>query len=458
VAKDDKSEFFVGVDVGGTKILAAVVDASGKILGREKRRTPRDASSEEILNVIVQAVEGALETDELEDKKLAGIGLAIPGVVEPEDGFVAMTPNMGLSETDVVTPLEEHFKVPIALGNDVNLGTLGEKWLGSAQQASSAVGIFVGTGIGGGVIVDHKLVCGSREAAGEIGHMIISPGGPVCGCGNRGCLEAVASKTAIEREIKEAIAAGKETVVAPWLEEAGGVLRSKMLKKAMKAQDPVVKDAIEKASHMLGLGCLTVRHLLDPDVIILGGGVMEACAKYVMPIVRQIVQEDPLPGARPGGAIVRSELGDDAVVLGAVALIQEKTGATPIQDALSRLPKYPKIKYASFGEVAVKSKVYDYDIYIRADGKIKKRDKKLAKETCGSSHIIGPQELEKVCKQRPALLVIGMGMSGMTRLSQEGEVFLKEQGIETEVAPNPQAIRTYNKSKIRKALLIHVTC
>jgi len=458
LTKSEPSRVYVGIDVGGTKIQASAVDSSGKILGREKRQTPRASCPKRIIQEIIRAVESCLLRSGIERENLAGIGLAIPGVVEPDDGYVVVTPNMGLSNTDVVSPIKKRFKVAVALGNDVNLGTLGEKWLGAAQQAASAVGIFVGTGIGGGVIMDHKLVRGSREAAGEIGHMILKPGGPLCGCGYRGCLEALASRTAIEREIKAAIAAGKETMAAQGLEQARGLIRSGVLKKALKAGDAVVTKAVGNASRMLGLACLTVRHLVDPDVIILGGGVMEACGNYVMSIIVKIVSEDPLPGARPGCAIVRSELGDDAVVLGAVALIQEKMGATPIQDTLAKLPKYPSIRHASFGEITVQDKVYKHDLFIRADGEIKRRNKKLAKETVGSSHIVGMEELDKVCKGRPSLLVVGQGMNSMTHLSKEGETFLKRQGVEVELAPNPEAIRLYNKSRLRKALLIHVAC
>ena len=220
--------------------------------------------------------------------------------------------------------------MPVAVGNDVNLGTLGEKWLGAARGAGSVVGIFVGTGIGGGVIVDDHLVRGAREAAGEIGHIVMLPGGPRCGCGNRGCLEAVASRSAIEREIRKAVRAGGKSTLSKLLRRDKTPIKSKPLWRALKAKDPIVTDIMRRAAQFLGYACLTVRHLVDPDVIVLGGGVIEACGDFVLPIVQKIVASDALPGARRGGEIVESKLGDDAVALGAVAIAQELIGESPV--------------------------------------------------------------------------------------------------------------------------------
>ena len=453
----EKPNLYIGVDVGGTKILAALVEASGAIVARNRLPTPRDCRPEDTLAAIVQAMEDLLAEQTLKPKDIAGIGLTIPGVVDPDEGRVVVTPNMDFSGLEVVSPVEDKFGCPVALGDDVNMGTLGEKWLGAARHARSAVGIFVGTGIGGGVIIDGKLVRGAREAAGEVGHMVMQIGGPLCGCGNRGCFEALASRSAIERDIREAVAAGRESVVTQFLEE-GEVLKSKALLRALEAKDPVVTEVMTRASEVLGYACLTVRHLLDPDVIVLGGGVIEACGKFVLPIVQKIVADDALPGARPGACVVGSELGDDAIVLGAVALVQEMSGATPLQDALERVPKYPKITYASFGEVAVGKKVYNADIYIRGDGKVKRRDKKAVKEQYGTSHKIGPEELEKACKGHPELVVIGTGQTGMAALTPEGEAFLHQRGIAVQAETNSRAVKTFNNAEGRKACIIHVKC
>jgi glucokinase len=458
VAARKKQNLYVGVDVGGTKTMAALVAESGEIIACERTDTPRGGTAAQAVDAVCGAIAAVLEAGSVQASAIRAVGLAVAGVVDPAAGRVVVTPNMNLSGVRIVEPLEQRFGVPVVLGNDVNMGTLGEKWLGAAQNASSAVGIFVGTGIGGGVVMDGKIVHGCRESAGEVGHIVMQMNGPKCGCGNRGCLEALASRTAIERDIRDAIAAGRKTIITDMLDESDGVIKSKMLKKALKAGDPLVTEVMRRASEVLGCACLTVRHLLDPDVIVLGGGVIEACGKFMMPIVRDVVDRDALPGARPGSYVTESELGDDAVVLGAVALAQQSVGADPLEDALKRLPKYPTIDYAGFGEVSVGGEVYKSDIYIRGDGKIKERDKKLAREKYGSAHKIGPEELAKVCIGHPALVVIGMGQTGMAALTPEGENFLRQRGIECQALPNQKALKVFNRAGSRKAAIIHVTC
>ena len=324
--KNRRSALYVGVDVGGTNITTALVRASGEILARKRNRTPRDGAAKDALAAILLTIEQLLEEAAVKPNALAAIGLGVPGIVDPDRGLVVATPNMNLSGLKVVRPVEKRFGCPVALGNDVDLGTLGEKWLGAAQGARSAVGIFVGTGIGGAVISEGRLVRGARNAAGEIGHIVMEIGGPLCGCGNRGCLEALASRTAIERDIRQAVDAGETTVLTELLDGDLSVIRSKALKKALNRDDPLVTRVMRRAAEVLGHACLTVRHLLDPEVIVIGGGVVEACGGFVMPIVEEVLASDALPGAKAGGKVVVSALGDDAGVLGAVALAMELVG------------------------------------------------------------------------------------------------------------------------------------
>jgi len=453
-----RPQLYLGADVGGTKMMAAVVERAGTIRASKRVDTPRDGSPQDVLAGILQLMADTLGEAQLEPSDLTAVGLGVPGVVDPDEGRVVVTPNMPLAPLEIVPPIEERFGVPVALGNDVNLGTLGEKWLGAAQRAKSAVGIFVGTGIGGGVVLNGELVRGCREGAGEIGHMVMQVGGPRCGCGNRGCLEALASRSAIERDIRQALEEGRKSAVSELLDGEEPVIKSGVLRRALKANDPLVTEIMLRASEILGAACLTVRHLLDPEVIVLGGGLVEACGSFIMPIVRGIVSEDALPGARPGCYVARSELGDAAVVLGAVALARSLSGDTALEDALATAPDYPTITYAAFGEVSVGKSVYKTDVVIRGDGKVRKRDRKVPKRTYGTSHKIGPEELEKVCRGHPALLVIGTGQSGMVTLTAEGEEFLLQRGIAVQALPSPRAVKAYNRAKGRKAAIIHVKC
>jgi len=452
-----KPSLYVGVDVGGTKVMAAVVTPGGDILGSHRTPTPRDAKPKKTVAAILEAIANALDEQKVAPDELGGIGLTIPGVVDPDTGTIVVTPNMNLTGVVIVPVVEERFGVPVAIGNDVNMGTLGEKWLGAARRAQSAVCVMVGTGIGGGVIMNGKLVRGSREAAGEVGHMIVEIGGPQCGCGNCGCWEALASRTAIERDIRQAVAAGKDTVATRLVEKSDGLFKSSVLRKALKAGDKVVTRIVRRASEVLGYGCLTIRHLLDPEVIILGGGVIEACGRWVLPVVREIVGADALPGARPGCYIAESELGDDAVVLGAVALAMEARGEDPMKVKLP-VPDYPTIESTEFGQIVIGGKTYRTDVRIGADGKARKRNKKRVKERLGTSHKIDANELDKACQGHPDVLIIGTGQQGAAVLTADGEEYLKARRLGFKTLPTPEAAAAYNRAKGRRAAIFHLTC
>ncbi len=458
MAKEKKS-LFVGVDVGGTNITTLLVEGAGGVLARNRGRTPQTGGARATLSAIVKTVEDLLAEADVKARDLAGIGLGVAGVVDSDTGLVVATPNMDLSGLQIVEPMEKEFGVPVALGNDVDMGTLGEAWLGAARGASSVVGIFVGTGIGGGIIIAGRLVRGARMAAGEIGHLVMMPGGPLCGCGNRGCYEALASRTAIERDIREAIAAGRESIVPDLLKgDMSKRIKSGTLKKALKKDDQLVTEIMERASETTGYACLSVRHLLDPEVIVLGGGVVEACAKWVMPVVERVLAADALPGAREGGRLVTSTLGDDACALGAAALAIQHVGGSLNAPAPAEAPAYPQVTDTAFGQVTIDGKVYENDVLIRADGKIKKRDKAAVKKRYGTSHMIGPEELARACKGDPQVLIIGTGQDGAAELTEDGAAFVKERGIKVKALPTPSAIEEYSKAKGPKAALIHVTC
>jgi len=453
-----EERLYVGVDVGGTKIQASLVSEAGAVLGRRRCPTPRKGGPAEAMNAIEQTVRELLAEKGLEGDDLSAIGIAVPGVVDAARGLVVVTHNMNLTGAEPAPRLQAAFGTEVVLGNDSDLGTLGETWLGAARGASSAFGIFVGTGIGGGFVCNRKIWRGYRGAASEIGHVVMEIGGPLCGCGNRGCLEAIASRSAVERDIRQAVKDGKKTALTDILGGDLRVIRSGSLKEALARGDKLVRKIVGRAAEVLGYACLTVRHLVDPEVIVLGGGVIEACSDFVFPIVREVVASDRLPGARKGGEVLLSALGDDAVVLGAVALARMHAGRSPFKGRIPAQPVYPRITATAFGQVAVEGKTYPYDIVIRACGKIKKRKKGVARKAYGTSHKVGPKELAKVCRGGPQVLFIGTGQSGKVRLSPEGEQFLRRRAIECHARPTPEVIEAYNASNKRKAALIHVTC
>ena len=457
-----RERLYLGVDVGGTKIQASLVSESGAILGKQRQSTPRPARGstdgpEQVLAMIETVIQEVLTQANLETTDLTAIGVAVPGVVEPKSGHVVVTPNMSLTGVSIGAHLEGRYHVPVAIGNDGNLGTYGEAWLGSARKAQSALGIWVGTGIGAGLVAKGRMWRGARESAGEIGHIIMQIGGPVCGCGNHGCLEALASRTAIERDIRAALQAGGTSKLT---ELSGGdlsVIRSGAIRKALKAEDPLVTGILHRAAETLGYACLTVRHLVDPEVIVLGGGLIEACSEFMMPIVENIVGSDRLPGARDGGHVLLSALGDDAVVLGAVALARKQVGRSPFKKRYRVEPTYAEIVRFSFGQIVVGKKAYDHDIYIPVSGKVKARDRDLAKREDASGQTIGAKELEEVCRGGPEVLYVGCAKLEEVTLTEQAQRYLRQRSIRCEILPAVQLVNVYNKSKARKAALIHVT-
>jgi glucokinase len=452
-----ENRLYLGVDIGGTKMQASLVRESGEILCREKITTPRTGGPEEVVPAIEKVIADAIKKGGIKIDELAAIGIAVPGVVDPDRGLVVVAPNMRLTGVALGAHLKARFNTPIVLGNDGNFGALGECWLGSARKAASALYICVGTGIGSGLVMKGKLWRGDRESAGEIGHMVMQIDGPKCGCGNCGCLESLASRTAIERDIRQGVAGGRTSAIT---ELAGGdlsVIRSGAIRKALDMQDELVTDVVRHASQVLGYACLNVRHLIDPEAIVLGGGVIEACSDFIVPIIENIVGQDPLAGARDGGKILLSALGDDAVAMGAVAAARSLVGRNPFKKRFRVKPQYPEITRYAYGEITIGRKTYDHDIYIQVNGKVKNR--KRREDGDGESpHVIGPKELEKVCRGGPGVLFIGAGEHSAVDLTDDARRFLAHRSIKLDIAPTAKAIENYNKPKARKALLAHVTC
>ncbi|MEN6405010.1 MAG: ROK family protein [Thermoguttaceae bacterium] len=456
--RTEPRRLYLGVDIGGTKVQASLVRESGEIVGREKLATPREGGPEREVAAIEKCMDDVLRNNGVRNNDLTAIGVAVPGVVDPDRGLVVVAPNMQLTGVTLGPLLETRFKTPIVLGNDGNFGALGESWLGSARNVHSALYLCIGTGIGSGLVLRGRLWRGDRESAGEIGHMIMQLGGPQCACGNFGCLESLASRTAIERELLAGLSAGKPSAL---VELSGGdlsVIRSRLIRKALDMEDPLVTDVLRRAAEVLGHACVNVRHMIDPAVIVLGGGVIEACSDFMMPIVENIVGRDPLPGAREGGRVLLSALGDDAVVLGAVAAARKLVGRSPFKRRFSVQPTYPEITRFRFGKITVDRETYHRDLYIFVDGKIKKRDQSIAKEQYDSTHVIGPKELEKVCRGGPEILFVGAGKSSQVELTEDAQRYLAQRSIQFELLPTDKAVERYNRSKQRKAALMHITC
>lgn len=307
----------LGIDMGGTKILAAVVDAKGKILSRAKKRTKADKGEEAIMKKLVAASRDAVEAAGLKYEDLDCVGVGAPGPISSATGVIFEAPNLNVKDFHLRDLLSEALGVPVYACNDVNAGTWGEYLMGAGRGATSVVGAFIGTGIGGGIIIDDDIYEGSGLAAGEIGHICMQvEGGLECGCGKRGCLETLASRTGITRQICAAIDSGEKCSLTETVRE-GKKLRSGMLFDAYQSGDKVVCRVIDTAAEHLGIGLGSIANVLNPERIVLGGGVVEAFGKPYIEKVEKAMKGFAFDIVAQTTQLVEGTLGDDAGILGA---------------------------------------------------------------------------------------------------------------------------------------------
>jgi glucokinase len=327
-----KSSFVIGVDLGGTKILAAVVDQKGAIIGEAKQPTMPAADAAEVVQRIADTVRQAIDDAKVPKKRVIAIGVGAPAPIDPKTGFVFHAPNIPMiRDTPLAKLLRAELGIRVFVDNDVNVGTVGEHALGAGRGTKDMVGIFVGTGVGGGVIVNGQLRHGFRNTAGEVGHMVVGfrneKDEPLCGCGRPGCLEAYASRTAIERDINAAIDAGRKTVLTELMRDGGKErITSGLLARAVAENDPVVIEVMERAELYLSVHVASIVNFFDPEMIVFGGGVVEALGEQFLEPIRT---QAPLWYIKKTDAekvrIVAAELGDYAGVLGAATIARQRS-------------------------------------------------------------------------------------------------------------------------------------
>ena len=309
---------WVGFDLGGTKMLATVFDPDFKALGRERKKTKGHEGSKAGLARICQTIHDALEEADISTKQLGGIGIGCPGPLELSTGTIREAPNLGWTDVPVRAHLEKEFGVPVAVANDVDAGVFGEYRFGAGAGARCVVGIFPGTGIGGGCVYEGKIFHGANCTCMEIGHIPLVPNGPLDGCANAGTLEAVASRLAISSAAAQAAYRGQ----APFLLDRTGTdirdIRSGSLA-AAAAEDEAVAEIIQHAGQHVGLAVVTIVHLLAPDIVVLGGGLVEAMPELFLSTVEKTAKERVLSSFRDVFEIKVAKLGDDATVKGAAA-------------------------------------------------------------------------------------------------------------------------------------------
>lgn len=320
-----KTDYVVGVDLGGTKIMAGVFDSSLECLGWSKISTKAQRGPDAVVDRIARCISDAVDECDLDLKRIKGVGIGAPGSVEPVSGRVLFAPNLQWEDVPLKKDLEKLIGTSVFVENDCNMSTLGvyEKELKSKPQ--HMVGIFLGTGVGAGLILNGQLFSGFNRTAGEIGHMVVQIDGPKCGCGNKGCFEAFAGRSSIFNRIQSAVKEGQKTILTDMLGDDLQDLRSGDLRKAIRRGDKFVEKIIKEVAEYTGVAVGNLINILNPEVIVLGGGLMEALEDEMLSIITETAFDIALPGTARGIQIQASKLGDDAGIVGCAVLARQAT-------------------------------------------------------------------------------------------------------------------------------------
>ncbi len=324
MADNPKSDLIVGVDLGGTKILAGVFTPQLKLLQAAKLSTKAGRGFESVVERIARCVRDAVDEADLSLKNVKALGIGAPGAVDPETGEVIFAPNLNWKDAPLKKELERLLGVPVFAENDTNLCTLGVHEVELKGKPKHMLGLFLGTGIGGGLIIDGKLYGGFNRTAGEVGHMVIEVGGPECGCGNKGCFEALASRTAIFKRIQQAMKDGGKTALTEMLGPNLDDMKSGDLRKAIKRGDKLVEKVIEEAAEYTGIAVANLINILNPEVVVLGGGVIDAMEDEMMAIIVETAFDYAMAGTTQGIQIIASKLGDHAGITGGAVLAKQR--------------------------------------------------------------------------------------------------------------------------------------
>lgn len=312
---------WIGLDIGGTKILGALYDETGKSLSQAKKKTKANEGVEVVMAQAYKVIDALLEAhQDKKDFELMGIGVGVPGIVTSE-GVVEFSPNIPFRNFDLRSQFTKKYNKPVVIGNDVNVAMFGEYKLISSHTSKDVLGLFIGTGIGGAIIINGQLYVGQGAAA-EFGHLVVNSDGAFCGCGAQGCLEAYASKTAMQRYIETQLNKGRPSSLKDFQKSDGAVLKSSTLQKSYESNDPLAIEVVQYASKYLGIAIGSLINMFHPHLFILGGGIVESLGKQMMPLILKEAERHAMPGLLDTVVFESSKLGDDAGIYGAYQLIK----------------------------------------------------------------------------------------------------------------------------------------
>ncbi len=317
------AHFVIGVELEGKNISVAVADLKINIINKLTEGI-KNTDESSVVNEIINLVRQTIKKSGAKFEKIVGMGVAATGLIDTERGIIRQAVNLDWTDVPLKDLIEERFdEIPVYIDNIANLAALGEKWAGGGKKAKNLIYIRIGTGIGAGIVLNGTIYEGSNGNAGEIGHITIEPNGPRCKCGNRGCLEVLASGSAIAKRAITEILGGRDTLIKKLTNGSIEKMTAKVVAEAARRGDRLALEIWEEIGEYLGIAIANLINMYNPEIVIIGGGVAQA-EKLLFEPIRRTVRKRALPGPAKLAKIVSSQLGENVSTIGAVSLALEK--------------------------------------------------------------------------------------------------------------------------------------
>ncbi len=314
-------KYFIGIDIGGTKILAALLNEQFEVLQTDKAKVDANKGEKVFFDSLIDGVKKVCKEGEVSLKEIQAIGIGCPGMIKNPDGIITLSPNISFMKNyPLAKKVKQRFKVPVVVENDVNAGLYGEHAFGAAKGVENVVGIFLGTGVGGAMILNGQIYRGTIGAAGEIGHTFLSLPSLVSSFDREGTLEAKVGRHAISSEAGALMLKQQAPVLFEQVGYDVKKIKSKALLKSIQGGDIFIQNLIEDKARIVGISMANVVNLLNPQMIVLGGGVVESMEEWILPPAKETMQKYAMPPIVKGVKVVAAKCGDYAIVKGAAKL------------------------------------------------------------------------------------------------------------------------------------------
>lgn len=317
------TEYYLGIDLGGTKILTGLADAEGNILASSRCDTQAEMGESQIIKNMIGTVNEVLEEVNLARGHVKALGIGSPGPLDTENGIIVESANIPWENVHIVDIMEDKLGIKTLLENDANAAALAEKWFGAGRDVDDMVYLTISTGIGGGAVIKKELFSGYSNNACEIGHTVIDPNGPLCGCGNHGCLESFASGKSIGRMAKEAVKSKQSGLILELADGDMDKIDAAICAEAARKGDKTAADIFSTAGFYLGIGLGNVVNIFNPQLIVLGGGVMKSSDLFLDKAL-EVMHKNALDASLSVLEIKKAELGDKIGLMGALAVAMKE--------------------------------------------------------------------------------------------------------------------------------------